>query len=44
MPIGGYEDFDECVKAQKLKGHSDESAHRICGYLEQQAKKKRGNK
>src|SRR6266498_382253 len=38
MPIGGYPDFGTCVAAQKKKGKSDESAKKICGFLEQQAK------
>lgn len=33
MPIGPYEDFDACVRDQVKKGHSDESAHRICGAM-----------
>jgi hypothetical protein len=37
MPLGPYETFGECVGAQKRKGHSDESARKICGSLEQQA-------
>jgi len=37
MPLGPYATFGECVGAQKRKGHSDESAHKICGALEQQA-------
>jgi len=40
MPIGPYEDWDECIKAQRSKGHSKESAERICGYIEQMTKKK----
>ena len=35
MPLGPYADFGECVGAQKRKGHSDESARKICGSLEQ---------
>jgi hypothetical protein len=35
MPLGPYEDFGQCVQAQKMKGHSDESAHKICGAMEQ---------
>lgn len=40
MPIGPYPDFAACVAAQKKRGKSDESAHKICGYLEQKAKHK----
>lgn len=39
MPIGGYEDWAECIAAQRRKGHSKESAKKICGYLEKMAKK-----
>lgn len=41
MPIGPYPDFAACVAAQKRRGKSDESAHKICGYLEQKAKHKK---
>lgn len=43
MPLAGgkYKSFDSCVAAQKRKGKSDKSARKICGELEQQAKKKR---
>lgn len=37
MPIGPYEDFGECVAAQKKKGKDDESAKKICGSLEKNA-------
>lgn len=40
MPIGPYADFAACVAAQKKRGKSDDSAHKICGYLEQKAKHK----
>jgi len=33
MPMGPYEDFAACVTDQKNKGHGDESAHKICGYI-----------
>ncbi len=33
MPMGPYENFAACVTAQKNKGHGDESAHKICGYI-----------
>jgi len=39
MPIGSYEDWDECIKAQMKKGHSKESAERICGHIEQMTKR-----
>ena len=34
MPLGPYEDFGQCVQAQKLKGKSDESARAICGKMQ----------
>lgn len=40
MPIGPYPDFAACVSAQKRRGKSDVSAHKICGYLEQRVKHK----
>ncbi len=38
--MGPYSDFAACVTAQKNKGHSDDSAHRICGEI----KKRVGDK
>ena len=38
MPIGPYKNFASCVAAQKKKGKSDESAKKICGFLEKRAK------
>ena len=35
MPLGPYKDFTACLIAQRNKGHSSESAHKICGALEQ---------
>ena len=35
LPMGPYSDFAECVADQKKKGHSDESAHKICGAIKQ---------
>lgn len=37
MPIGPYEDFEECVDAQREKGESRLSARRICGAMERDA-------
>lgn len=34
LPMGPYSDFADCVADQKKKGHSDESAHKICGAIE----------
>jgi len=39
MPLGSYETWDECIKAQRSKGHSKESAERICGAIEAKIKK-----
>lgn len=36
-PFAGFETFDKCVAKQKSVGHNDESAHRICGYLQSKA-------
>ena len=38
MPIGQYANFAECVAAQKSKGKDDNSANKICGFLEKQSK------
>jgi hypothetical protein len=37
MPVGPFKTFDECVVAQKAKGHDEESAKRICGEIEKRA-------
>ena len=37
MPFSGYKNFQACVTAQKKKGKSDESARKICGYLQKKA-------
>ena len=34
MPVGPYKSFGTCVAAQKRKGHSEESARKICGEIE----------
>lgn len=44
MPVGPYKTFGSCVAAQKRKGHSDESARKICGAIEQKTKKKHKRK
>jgi hypothetical protein len=36
MPIGPYPDFSTCVTAMQNKGHSQDSAKRICGSMEKQ--------
>mgnify|MGYP001602384429 CR=1 FL=1 len=38
MPIGPYSNFAECLADQKSKGHSKESASKICGMLEHKMK------
>lgn len=38
MPIGPYKDFSTCVTAMQNKGHSKESARKICGKMEQETK------
>jgi len=38
VPIGQYANFAECVAAQKSKGKDDNSASKICGFLEKQSK------
>jgi hypothetical protein len=32
-PMGPFANFEECVKAQTKKGHSEESARKICGEI-----------
>jgi hypothetical protein len=39
MPIGNYPDFGTCTRAQRRKGKSKQSADKICGKLEQIARK-----
>lgn len=39
MPFAGYKNFSACLIVQKNKGHSDESAHKICGYLKNKLEK-----
>lgn len=34
MPIGPYENWDACIRAQRKLGHSKESSERICGAIE----------
>lgn len=44
MPVGPYDTFEECVKAQKAKGKSEESARKICGTIEKKSKESRKGK
>ena len=39
-PFSGFSDFDSCVSEQKKKGHNDDSAKRICGFLQARSEKK----
>lgn len=44
MPLGPYKKWDDCIAAQRKKGHSLESAKKICGSIEanvSKAKKKK---
>lgn len=41
MPFAGFEDFDACVVAQRGKGKTEESARKICGFLQAQAESKK---
>lgn len=38
-PFAGFKDFGACVGAQRRAGHSDESAHKICGALQRDTEK-----
>lgn len=38
MPIGPYPNWAACHRAQVAKGHSPESADRICGFIEKRTK------
>lgn len=33
-PFAGFKDFQTCVDSQKKRGHSEDSAKRICGWLQ----------
>lgn len=39
-PFGGFETFEACTMAQEERGHSEESAKRICGWLKHRTEKK----
>ncbi len=39
-PFAGFENFAACEVAQKEKGHSEDSAKRICGFIMHQTEKK----
>ena len=39
MPVGPFATFGDCVAAQRRKGRSEESARRICGFIEAQTRK-----
>jgi len=38
-PFADFQGFDECLEAQQGKGHSEESAKRICGWLKHRFEK-----
>jgi hypothetical protein len=38
--FGGFKNFDDCVEAQKCKGHSDDSAKRVCGLMIHETEKR----
>lgn len=40
MPVGPYKTFAACVADQVSKGHSEESARKICGAIEKKSKEK----
>lgn len=42
MPLGPYKNFAACVVAQQNKGHSAESARKICGEIEKRTKEGKG--
>lgn len=42
-PVGPYATFGECVGAQKKKGNDDLSSRKICGEMEKQQVKRRGD-
>lgn len=33
MPMGPYKDFSTCLIAQRKKGHSEDIAAKICGFI-----------
>lgn len=37
MPFSGFKNFSSCLTAQRAKGKSQESAEKICGYLQAKA-------
>ena len=39
--MGPYKNFDECLVAQKAKGHDADSSRRICGKIYQQTEGKK---
>ena len=40
MPIGEFENWRACIKAQIAKGYSKDAAEGICGLIEKRAKEK----
>jgi hypothetical protein len=43
-PFAGFENFDSCLVHMRNQGYSDESAHRICGKLQNEHEKSKINK
>ena len=44
MPFAGFDDFDDCLATMETEeGHDEESARRICGALQAEAKSEHGN-
>jgi len=41
MPFAGFKNFEACVRKQKRKGKSEESAKKICGSLQARAEKRK---
>lgn len=40
-PLAGFNDFSECQREQKERGHTEESSDRICGWLQSRTEKKK---
>jgi hypothetical protein len=42
MPLGPYKKWSDCVRAQRRKGKSKDSAAKICGTIESNTRKAKG--
>ena len=40
IPLGRFKNWEECIRAQKQKGYTDEEASKICGFIEKRTKEK----